>query len=148
VAFLPALLAALFAGWCGTFATGVSWPAAAVGWIAVLGLVGAVGGDGRDALGLGRPGAWLPLLFAAAMAASLALSPVPRAGRVALTLLPAFYLLPAAVARCWQGEAARRWGLRALSAAVGGIALWALIAAWRLHLRPSLPLGQHNVLAL
>lgn len=145
---LPPLLLALFAGWCGTFSSGATAPAASLGFLALLAAVGAGGGGFRDALRLGGRAAWLPLLLGLAVAASLAQSPVPRAGRAVILLLPAFYLLPGWVAGCWSRPKRRRWGIRATVLVVGGVSVWSLAEVWRLGGHAALPLGHHNVLAL
>jgi O-antigen ligase len=147
-ALLPAALAALFTGWCGTFARGVAWEAAAVAQALPLLLLAAGGAAFPDPLRLGRLGGWLPPALWALAAASLAASPVARAGRVGVLLLPAYLLLPAVVERCWRGERAARWGTRALAAVVGGAAAWSLLA-WQAGLspRPAEPLGHHGLLA-
>lgn len=103
---------------------------------------------GLDPLRLGRAGRLLPLALLIAVAASAWASPVPRAGRTALLLLPAFLLAPAAVARCWADAKARRIGLRAIAAVVGLLALAALAALPFLTIgRASWPLGHHSLLA-
>jgi hypothetical protein len=149
--FLPALLAALSAVWCGTFSGGASWAGGAVAAALPLVLLVATGsgsGDGFDPLRLGRAGRLLPAALWIAVVASAWASPVPRAGRFALILLPAYLALPGAVARCWSTETARRIGLRALSGVVGGVALLSLAGIVVLHTgRASLPLGHHNLLA-
>lgn len=145
---LPPLLLALFALACGTFAGGVEAPAAEIGFLALLAAVGVAGGDFRDALRLSGRAAWLPLLLGLSVAASLALSPVPRAGRAAALLLPAFYLLPGWVAHFWNRPERRLWGIRATAVVLGGVSLWSLEEAWRLETRAALPLGHHNALAL
>jgi O-antigen ligase len=146
--FLPAFLAALSGIWCGTFSGGASWAgstAAAVLPLILLATAGAVTGD---PLRLGRAGRLLPVAFWIASAASAWASPVPRAGRVALILLPAYLALPGAVARCWSREVGRRLGLRALSGAVGAVAVLSFAGLLWLHTdRTSLPLGHHNLLA-
>ncbi|HSS52357.1 MAG TPA: O-antigen ligase family protein, partial [Thermoanaerobaculia bacterium] len=93
-------------------------------------------------------GRLLPAALWIAAAASAWASPVPRAGRVAILMLPAFLGLPAAMASCWRRETDRRWGLRALAVVVAGVALWAL-ADWFFlgSPRPAMPLGHHNLLA-
>jgi O-antigen ligase len=100
-------------------------------------------------LELGRAGRLLPLALWLAAAASWWLSPVRRAGTTGLVLLPAFLLLPAAVARCWREEQARRQGLRALAGVVAGIALWALGDEILLGTPrgAAMPLGHHTLLA-
>src|SRR5882724_16363 len=148
---LPALLAALSAVWCGTFSGGAGWAggAAAVALPLVLLVVAGSGsGDGGDPLRLGRAGRLLPAALWIAVAASAWASPVPRAGRFAVVLLPAYLALPGAVARCWPTETARRIGLWALSGVVGGVALLSLAGIVLRHTgRASLPLGHHNLLA-
>jgi hypothetical protein len=145
---LPALLAALSGVWCGTFSGGAGWAGSAVAALLPLVLLAAAGVDVRDPLRLGRAGRLLPAALWIAVAASAWASPVPRAGRVVLVLLPAYLALPGAVARCWSSKTARRIGPRALAGAVGGVALLALAGIVWLHTeRASLPLGHHNLLA-
>src|SRR5690606_17166434 len=105
----------------------------------------------RDPLGLGRSGRWLLAGVLLVLVAGVLASPVPRAGRNVLALLPAWLLLPAAVARALT-TASRRGGLLLWSAAVAAVSCWALGAAfvsWRAGLgsRASEPLGHHNLLA-
>ena len=144
----PALLLLLFAAWSGSFASGAGAAAAAGGHCALLLAALAAGGAWRDPLRLGSAGRLLPAALWITLAASAWASPTPRAGRVAVALLPAFLLLPAAVERWWRDAAARRRGLRAVSAVVGAVAGWSL-----LHLalsrapRAAMPLGHHNLLA-
>jgi O-antigen ligase len=60
-----------------------------------------------------------------------------------LLLLPAFFLLPGAMARCWN-----RLSSRGITVLVIGVSLWALIDyAVRDLPRVAMPLGQHNLLA-
>ena len=156
LAFLPALLAALFGVWCGTLSGGATAAGATASALALLAAVAAVGFPLPDPLRLGRAGRWLPAALWIAAAGSAWASPVPRAGRVGLVLLPAFLVLPAAVARCWRGAARgseTRWtlrGVRGVAALVGLVALAALAQAavsGGLRARPALPLGHHNLLA-
>jgi hypothetical protein len=145
---IPPLLLALFGAWCGTFAWGPSWPASAAGALALLGALLWIAPPWRDPLRLGSTGQLLPWALWIALAASAWASPVPRAGWVALILLPAFLALPGAVERCWRRERDRRWGLRALSLTVTGVSLWALVDWLALgSSRPAMPLGHHNLLA-
>jgi O-antigen ligase len=145
---LPALLLALFGAWCGTFAWGASAPASAAAVVLLLGTLAGIGAPWRDPLRLGAAGRLLPAALWIAAAASAWASPVPRAGRVAILMLPAFLGLPAAMARCWRRETDRRWGLRALALVVAGVALWSLVDWWFLGSpRPAMPLGHHNLLA-
>jgi hypothetical protein len=146
--FLPALLAGLFGVWCGTFSGGATWVGSTAAVVLPLAFLVAVGVDARDPLRLGRAGRLLPAALWVALAASAWASPVPRAGRLALILLPGYLALPDAVARCWRSERARRLGLRALAGAVGSVALLSLAGIVWLHTgRASLPLGHHNLLA-
>lgn len=141
---LPAALVLLFALWCGTFAGGAGWAAAAAAQLAVLALAAAAGREWRDPWRLGSPGLLLPWALLAAAVIAWWLSPVPRAGRVAAALMPAYLLLPAVVACRWRSERARRWGSRSIAAAVALVAGWALVQ-WLggAVARPSLPVGQH-----
>ena len=145
---LPPLLLALFGAWCGTFAWGPSSPASIAAALALLGTLLWIAPSWRDPLRLGSSGRLLPLSLWIALAASAWASPVSRAGRVAVLLLPAFFTLPAAVERCWRREEDRRRGLRGLAVAAIGVSLWALID-WLCFgsPRPAMPLGHHNLLA-
>ncbi|HVT60943.1 MAG TPA: O-antigen ligase family protein [Thermoanaerobaculia bacterium] len=156
-ALVPALWLALFAGWCGNLLGAVTAAGSAAGAAALLGGLLALGASWRDPLRLGRAGRLLPPALWAAAAASAWLSPVPRAGRVGVLLLPVFLSLPAAVARCWRREPDRRVGLRAVAAAVAAVALWSLLEplGWRLlemvpfdFARTLAPLGHHTLLAV
>ncbi len=154
LALLPALLAALFAVWCGNLSGGATAAGAAASALSLLGVLVVAGAaspsDLCDPLRLGRAGRLLPPALWLAALGSLAASPVPRAGRVGIALLPAFLALPAAVARCWADESARRRGARLLAAVVGSAALFALAAAFASPVRPAfpaLPLGHRNLLA-
>jgi hypothetical protein len=145
---IPPLLLALFGAWCGTFAWGPSWQASAAGDLALLGSLLWIAPPWQDPLRLGATGRLLPWALWIALAASAWASPVPRAGWVALILLPAFLSLPGGIERCWRRERERRWGLRALALAVAGVSLWALIDWLALGSpRPAMPLGHHNLLA-
>jgi hypothetical protein len=128
---VPALLAALYAGWCGNLLGGVTAAGSTAALAALLPILGIFAGPWRDPLRLG--GAWrlAPLGLWLAAAASAWLSPVPRAGLAAVVLLPAYLGLPGAVARCWESEAARRLGARGMAAAVALLAGWALLAELR-----------------
>jgi hypothetical protein len=144
---LPALLVALFAGWCGTL------PGAAGAWGAAAGQAAAIGAAlagarSWDPLRLGRAGRLLPAALLVAVLASWWASPVERAGRVGVLLLPACLLLPAAVERWWRDPGRRRLGLGALAITAGALASWAL-ADWLAggSPRPAAPLGHHNLLA-
>lgn len=147
-AILPPLLLALSAAWCGTFAGGATAAGSAAAGASLLGILLWTGPSWRDPLRLGPAGRWLPLALWAAALASGWVSPVRRAGWAGLVLLPAFLLLPAAVARCWPAEGDRRRGLRGIAAAVAGVSLWALLDRLLLDApRAAMPLGHHNLLA-
>ncbi|HEV3455796.1 MAG TPA: O-antigen ligase family protein [Thermoanaerobaculia bacterium] len=128
VGLVPAMLAALFAGWCGNLLGGVTAAGSVTALGALLLTLAACGGPWRDPLRLGRTWRLAPLGLWFGAAASAWLSPVPRAGLEAVVLLPAYLCLPAAIARCWQGRAARRLGARGMAAAVALLAAWALFA--------------------
>jgi O-antigen ligase/polysaccharide polymerase Wzy-like membrane protein len=168
VGLVPALLAALYAGWCGNLLGGVTAAGSTTALAALLLTLGAFAGPWRDPLRLGRAWRLAPLGLWLAAAASAWLSPVPRAGLAAVVLLPAYLSLPGALARCWESEAARRLGARGMAAAVALLAGWALIvelrggetavaaaaamAAGRQEAAPALggtlaPLGHHTLLA-
>lgn len=145
---VPPVLLLLFGAWCGTFAGSASFAGSTVGAAVLLGTVAAFGAAQRDALGLGAVGRFLPAALWIAAALSAWQSPVPRASWMALLFLPAFLLLPGAIARCWSRQRDRRLGLRALTGVTLGISLWALIDhAVRDLPRVATPLGQHNLLA-
>lgn len=140
---IPPLLLLLFGAWCGTFFGSASAAGSTVGAAVLLGTVTLAGVPWRDPLGLGRWGRLLaPALWIAA-AVSAWRSPVPRASWMALLLLPAFLLLPGAVARWWS-----RLSSRGITVLVLGVSLWALIDhAVRNLPRAAMTLGQHNLLA-
>ncbi len=145
---LPPLLLACFVFWSGTFPGAAAFPSAPVGQALVLAaaLLGAAAW--RDPLRLGGAGRWLLGALLAAVALSLWASPVARAGRVGVVLLPAFLLLAPFVARCWSTERRREIGLAAWSAVVAATAIWALAEQVRqASSRAAMPLGHHNLLA-
>jgi O-antigen ligase len=145
--FVPPLLLALFAAWCGTFAGGATAWGSAAGLAALSATLLWIGAPWRDPLRLG-PASLLAAALWIAAAASAWASPVPRAGRTGVLLLPLFLWLPGAVERCWRGAEDRLRGLRALALATAGVSLWALLDQAVLGApRPALPLGQHNLLA-
>lgn len=138
---LPPLLLLLFGAWCGTFAGSASAAGSTVGAAALL--LAVLGSPWKDPLGLGRLGRFLPPALWIVAALSAWRSPVPRASWMALLLLPAFFLLPAAMARCWN-----RLSSRGITVLVIGVSLWALIDYTVRDLpRVAMPLGQHNLLA-
>lgn len=147
VALLPAALALLFALVCGGLESGAGGLAAAVGQVVLLASALAGGAGMGDPWRLGRRWGWLPWGLAAMAAASWAASPVPRAGSVGLLLLPAFVLLPGAVARALAGSRLERGAL----ALVLGSAVVALVALADPSLlaggRAARPLGHHQLLA-
>jgi len=148
VGVLPACLALLFATWWGTFPGGATFWGAALGALAVLAAAAWVRFGDLDPLRLGRWGRLLPLGLWATLLLSASISDSPRAGRLALVLLPAYLALPAFVERAWSSEAARRWGPRAMGAVCGLVASWGL---WERFVqgssRAAMPLGHHNLLA-
>jgi hypothetical protein len=138
---IPPLLLLLFGAWCGTFAGSASAAGSTVGAAVLLGVV--VMAPWRDPLRLGGIGRLLPLALWIVAALSAWRSPVPRASWMVLLLLPAFFLLPGAMARCWN-----RLSSRGITVLVIGVSLWALIDyAVRDLPRVAMPLGQHNLLA-
>lgn len=123
---LPALLLALFLTWSGGFHGGASGAGALVGHLALV-LAAGWGWRGWDPLRLGpRARAAAPLLWLLLLA-SCRLSPVTRAGWVAVALLPLLLAVPAAVARAWEGDGPRRRGAAAVAGVAAGTAGWALI---------------------
>lgn len=146
--FFPAFLLALFAAWSGTYDLGTTAAASSSSLAALSGMLLWIGSPRRDPLGLGSAGRLLPLALWISMAASVWASPVPRAGKMGVLLLPAFLYLPGAVARCWRREEDRRRGLRAVALVTAGTSLWALVD-WLVRglERPAIPLGHHNLLA-
>lgn len=143
----PALLLAFAARW-GTLPGGAEGGSAVLAHVSLLLLAAFAGTAWRDSLRLGRWGSWVYVAVLVAPFLSWLVSPVPRAGRVGLVLLPAFLLLPAAVARLWDGEARRRVGVLALQGVLIAVASLALYGWWRLDTPgASLPLGHHNLLA-
>jgi hypothetical protein len=143
---LPPLLLLLFGAWCGTFAGSASAAGSTVG--AALLLAAALAAPWKDPLELGRLGRLLPPALWIVAAMSAWRSPVPRASWMTLLLLPAFFLLPGAVARWWSREEDRRLGARAVTVLLIGVSLWALIDHRVRDLpRVAMPLGQHNLLA-
>jgi len=147
--FAPALLLALSAAWCGTLTGGATAAGSAAFVLSLLGILAWIGTPWRDPLRLERAGRWLPVALWLWATVSAAASSVPRAGLVGLLLLPAFFGLPGAVARCWNLEEARWEGLRAVSGVVAAIALWGLLDRFLLDApRAAMPIGHHNLLAL
>ncbi len=145
---LPAALLLLFSGWSGTFFEGAGGGWALAGHLALLAFVGVFGRLWPDPLRLGRGGRLLLLALGASAMASFWASPVPRAGRLGILLLPAFLMVPSAVAACWSSAEARRLGLHSLSLVVTGVAIWSLAGWWHLETPgASFPLGHHNLLA-
>lgn len=138
---IPPLLLLLFGAWCGTFFGSASAAGSTVG-AAVL-LLAVLGSPWKDPLRLGRFGRFLPPALWIVAAVSAWKSPVSRASCMALLLLPAFLLLPGAVARWWN-----RLSLKGITVLVIGVSLWTLIDYDLRDLpRVAMPLGQHNLLA-
>jgi hypothetical protein len=128
VGLVPALLQGLYAAWCGNLLGGATAAGSATAIGTLLVMLAVFAGPFRDPLRLGSGWSWAPLGLWIAVAASAWLSPVPRAGLEAVLLLPAYLCLPAAFARCWSDEMARRLGARGLAAAVALLAAWSLAA--------------------
>ncbi len=137
----------------GVFGVDLPGGATAAGAIGVQALVLAAALFAAPAwvqpLALGRRGRFLlPALWLTAAAAAWA-SPVSRAGLVAALTLPAWLLVPAAVARCWPGRRERRRGSAALAVVVGAVAADALWGRWlSAQPRAAQPLGHHELLAV
>jgi hypothetical protein len=147
VALLPAALLAVFAFACGGFASAASWPSGPAGAALLLALGAAGVREVVDPLRLGRARWLVPALWGA-VALAVALSPVPRAGRTALVLLPTLLLLPAVVARGFADRERRRSALAAWSgvvAAVGATGIHGVLFVG--DPRAARPLGHHNLLA-
>lgn len=145
---LPVLFLALLTFWSGTFAGGASFSGAVSAQAAVLAFCLLGAGRWWDPLALGRGGRWAVPGLVLVVAASWWMSPVPRAGLVALLLLPGFLLLPAAVAACWTGPRERRLGVAGLCLLLGLVGAVALVR-WQVQGTPraAMPLGHHNLLA-
>jgi len=148
-ALLPALFLGILTFWSGTFAGGATFSGAVSAHAVILAfcLLGAA--RWRDPLGLGSYGKWLLPALLVALGAGWWLGPVPRAGIVGLVLLPAFLLIPSAVAACWRRPSERRLGLAALGLVLGLVAALALVR-WQVQGSPraAMPLGHHNLLAV
>src|SRR5512135_588638 len=108
--YLPAGLLALFACWSGSLPGGATWSGAASGQAALLAFALLGAREIADPLRLGRWGRAPLLALYVALLASWLASPVPRAGRLAVLLLPAFLLVPAGVTRCWSDARRGRRG--------------------------------------
>ena len=167
--YLPAGLLALFACWSGSLPGGATWSGAASGQVALLAVALLGAREVADPLRLGRWGRFLPLAFYVALLLSWLTSPVPRAGRVAVLLLPAFLLVAAGVARCWADARRRRRGIVAVAVVVSVVSGWGMVdrmvrsraaavlsastpavatSAVPTAVRAAMPLGHHNLLAL
>lgn len=146
---VPALLAAVFAGWCGNLLGGATATGSAAALAALLLALAAFAASFKDPWRLGSVWGWAPLALWLEVAASAWRSPVSRAGLAPVLLLPAYLCLPGAFAHCWSGEAARRLGARAMAATVGGMAAWSLAADHLPGLAPGViaPLGHRPLLA-
>jgi tetratricopeptide (TPR) repeat protein len=143
---LPPALLALFAFLCGNLPGSATAAGAAGGQLLLLLAAATVGIS--DPLRLGRAGRLLPWALVVAVAASLLASPVPRAGKVGLILLPAFLLLPGFVARCWETDRSRSLGIAGLASVLAATAAWSLADLARHGSgRAAMPRGHHNLLA-
>lgn len=114
-----------------------------------LTMVAILAASGAVRLRLGRfETASLVLLWMATLLA-LGMSPLPRAGRVACALLPAFAILPWLSAELFKTAATLRTATRGLTALLGLVAARGLAGVF-FEGTPgaSLPLGHHNLLAV
>ncbi len=151
--YLPALAVAATAGYSANFPTAGRLGAEVVTLVVLLTLAW-FGSEGyRDPLALARPDGRgplaLPWLLVLAVAASFALSPVPRAGLGVVLRLPLYLLVPAAVSRCWRAPGERRRGTLLMAVVLASVSGFALFQWWHFgDPRPALPLGHHNLLAL
>ena len=127
-AVLPAFVIALLALWSGTFSGAATFSGATATQIAILGFCALGAREVQDPLRVGARARWLPPLLLGAVTLSWWLSPVARAGRTGLILLPAFFLIPAAASWCWSNPALRRRGHFALSIVVLLVASVAITA--------------------
>jgi hypothetical protein len=149
LALLPALLLAAFAVALGDFADAPAFPYSALAAAALLAFAQLGAAELDDSLRLGRWGRLWPLALLLVVAASRSAAIIPRAGAVALLLLPAFLLVPAALARCWRGAEARRLGQAGWSGGVLLVSLWALAdATLRGSARAAEPLGRPDLLGV
>ncbi|MEM7051482.1 MAG: O-antigen ligase family protein [Acidobacteriota bacterium] len=147
-ALWPVALLAVFTGWCGTVVGGASAAGAVIGHLLLLLAALPAVAAWRDPWDLGAGGRWLLAAFLVAVAASAGASDLPRAGRVAWALLPAFVLLPTAVARAWRDPRRRQTGLVALACLLAAVALWSLVGRALLgDPRAARPLGHHGLMA-
>jgi len=148
LAYLPAALVALFGLWCGTFPGGATAEGAVLSQVAVLGALCWAADRWPDPLRLGGARRLAPQLLVIGVYLSMFVSPVPRAGRAAALLLPAFLMLPAAVERALSDTERRKRAFLVLALTVGAVATVALVSQWRLGSpRAAMPLGHHNLLA-
>jgi len=144
MAIAPALLLALFAFAAGTLPGGARFLPAAAGAAALLAATLFGAREFLDPLRLGRAGRVLLWASGVAVLASLAASPVPRAGFEIALLLPALAVLPAAVARCLGTQARRRTAITAVAALVAAVAIDGLVEKVAQGSdRAAMPLGHH-----
>lgn len=148
-AFLPATLLLSSAFWTGNFQAPL-WPEAVLfGHLLLIAVVVLLPGSWRDPLSLGNRARWLLLAATIWIVVGVLWSPVRRAGWLAMWLWPAFLMLPASVARCWDSPLRRRLGLQSVAVvmlSVGAVSLWFWVQGE--SARAALPLGHHNLLAI
>lgn len=108
LSLLPAILLAVLTFWAGTFDGAATAVGAATTSLVVLAAAACAGRHWTDPLALGRRGRWLLAALWVVVLAGCWASPVSRAGWVVALTLPAWLLLPAAVARAWGRGAARK----------------------------------------
>ncbi len=118
------------------------------GQLAVLGSLALAARRWEDPLRLGGWRRLVPQLLVVTAFLAMLVSPVPRAGRAAALLLPAFLMVPAAVERALARREKRDVALLLLSLATGAVAAASLV--WQLvqgSSRAAMPLGHHNLLS-
>jgi hypothetical protein len=147
-ALLPALVLGVLTFWAGTFAGGAAFGGAVTAHLLVLAVCVLGAGSWSDPLQLGRGWRWLLPALLITVGSSWILGPEPRAGFVGVVLLPAFLLLPAAIASCWLTVEEKRLGLAALGLLFAAVAAISLGLWWeQASPRAAMPLGHHNLLA-
>lgn len=145
---LPALFLALLTLWSGTFAGGATSLGAMSAHAALLAFCLLAGSRWRDPLALGRWNRWLVPGWILATVASWWAGPAHRAGILAVLLLPAFLLIPSAVANAWSNARRRQRGVAGVCLLLGLVAVVALLRWWlQGSPRAAMPLGHHNLLA-
>jgi len=147
IALWPAAFVGLFVVRLGGFESSTRAAEAAAASALVLLAALLAGRRSLDPLRLGARAAWLVPTLLLVVVASWLTSLTPRAGLLAIVLLPAYLLLPAAVTGSIAGPGRRRLALLAWCVLVAGVAATALwdagSAGW---IRAAMPLGHHSLL--